>query len=291
MRSRIKHILALALALCALLACLPAMAASGGAGEAGVRIIVASPKKLTLEPEATYQLAVAAKDGAPLPQLQWTSSDPEIVSVDSQGRLTALKNGSAKIVVTSTDGTTDSSACRVTVKAAKVIPIDAPIEGNVYDYNYNRVSSSTEAAVRAYCEKLGDSRAEKMMRKAVGYVGTPYSKVDCSKLVQLTYKSRGVKLSRVSDDQAEDMYKYRREDGAAQVGDVYFMKFPAAKKCNCGSASCRRFMEIHHSAMYLGKIDGRTYVVDSSSAIGNVIIREFTSNTIAGMPVVFVAGK
>jgi len=255
-----------------------------------VRVIVVSPKKLSLMEEDTYKLTVTAKDGGYLSGLVWESDAPEVVRVDSSGNLTALKKGSAKIKVYARDGSTDSSTCRVTVDAIKKTPIKAKLEGNIYDANYNRVNSSTEAAVREYCERLGDSRIDRMLRKAVEKVGTPYSTMDCSQLSKYAYSSLGFSLPRVSDDQAEAMVKYKRDSGRPEKGDICFMKFPSVVKCSCGD-KCRRYMQVHHAAVYLGQINGRTYVVDSSSAIGNVIIREFYGNTIAGMPVVFYAGK
>ena len=258
--------------------------------EKEIRIVAVSPKKLTLTEEDTYKLTVSARDGGTLPAMVWESSDPQVASVDSSGNLTALKAGSVKIKVYSADGSTDSSTCRVKVQRIKKTPIDAELEGNIYTANYTRVSSSTEAAVREYCERLGDSRVDKMLRKAVEKVGTPYSSMDCSQLAKYAYKTMGVSIPRVSDDQAKAMADYKRESGKPEKGDLCFMKFPSVVKCPC-EGSCRRYQQVHHSALYLGQIEGRTYVVDSSSTIGNVIIREFYSNTIAGMPVVFYAGK
>ena len=258
--------------------------------EKEIRIVAVSPKKLTLTEEDTYKLTVSARDGGTLPAMVWESSDPQVVSVDSSGNLSALKAGSVKIKVYSADGSTDSSTCRVKVQRIKKTPIDAELEGNIYTANYTRVSSSTEAAVREYCERLGDSRVDKMLRRAVEKVGTPYSSMDCSQLAKYAYKTMGMSIPRVSDDQAKAMADYKRESGKPEKGDLCFMKFPSVVKCPC-EGSCRRYQQVHHSALYLGQIEGRTYVVDSSSTIGNVIIREFYSNTIAGMPVVFYAGK
>lgn len=270
--------------------CRVTVKAGEAAGGKGQRVIVLSKKKLTLTEEDTYSLTVTAKDGGSLPLLTWESSDPDVARVDSSGNVTALKAGSANIRVYSHDGSTDSSTCRIKVKAIKKTPIKASIEGNVYNANYSRVSPSTEAAVREYCERLGDSRIEKMLRRAVEQVGTPYSSMDCSQLTKYAYKSMGISLPRVSDDQAKAMAGYKRESGKPQRGDLCFMRFPGVVKCPC-DGSCRRYLQVHHAALYLGQIDGRSYVVDSSSTIGNVIIREFYSNTIAGMPVVFYAGK
>lgn len=284
MNKRILKAVTILLAALMLMGTVPAFAAGD------VRVVVVSPKKLTLGEGEQYRLTVAANDGGSLPAMVWESSDSSVVKVDGSGNLSALKAGSVKIKVYSADGSTDSSTCRVKVQRIKKTPIEAELEGNIYTANYTRVSSSTEAAVREYCERLGDSRVDKMLRRAVEKVGTPYSSMDCSQLAKYAYKTMGMSIPRVSDDQAKAMADYKRESGKPEKGDLCFMKFPSVVKCPC-EGSCRRYQQVHHSALYLGQIEGRTYVVDSSSTIGNVIIREFYSNTIAGMPVVFYAGK
>ncbi len=256
--------------------------------------------KLTLEAAYTMKAEDTAKlpagiqpEGANMPlTLLWASSDEAVLTVDPySGEITALKEGKAKVTVSAADGSAQSAACKVTVKKSGRVPIDAPIEGNVFNSSYGRMDEATEKAVRDYCEKLGKSRGEKILRTALSYLGVAYDKVDCSKLSQLAYKANGVKIARVSDEQAKDLAKYARADGVPQPGDLFFMKFPPWRTtCSCGTA-CRRYMNIHHSAMYLGDINGRTYVVDSSSYIGRVIIREYYGGMIAGMPVVFVAGR
>lgn len=55
-------------------------------------------------------------DDATFPTLVWTSSDETIVKVDENGNVTALKEGTAKITVSSTDGGGISAVCNVNVK-------------------------------------------------------------------------------------------------------------------------------------------------------------------------------
>lgn len=246
-----------------------------------------------MKAEEQAKLAVAiAPETANLPlTLVWRSSDETVLTVDQYtGEITALKEGKATVTVSAADDSARSASCKIKVKKSERIPIDAPIEGNVFSSNYGRMDVQTEKAVRDYCEKLGKSKGEKILRSALTYIGVPYDKIDCSKLSQIAYKENGIKIARVSDEQAKDLAKYIRADGVPKPGDLFFMKFPPWRTtCSCGT-SCRRYMYIHHSAMYLGNINGRTYVIDSSSYIGRVIIREFSGNMIAGMPVVFVAG-
>lgn len=248
----------------------------------------------TMKAEDTAKLAVSlSPQSANMPlTLIWTSSDESVLTVDKYtGEIAALKEGKAKVTVAAADESAKSAVCKVTVKKSGRVPIDAPIEGNVFNSNYGAMDSDTVKAVRDYCEKLGTSKGEKILRSALSYLGQPYDKIDCSKLAQLAYKENGIKIARVSDEQAKDLAKYVREDGVPKIGDIFFMKFPSWRTtCSCGT-TCRRYMNIHHSAMYLGNINGRNYVVDSSSYIGRVIIREYYGNMIAGMPVVFVAGR
>ncbi|MGE7111210.1 Ig-like domain-containing protein [Lysinibacillus sp. NPDC047702] len=52
--------------------------------------------------------------------IQWTSSDPEIASVDSNGNVIGKKAGNVTITATTTDGSNLSSTAEVTVKEAEI---------------------------------------------------------------------------------------------------------------------------------------------------------------------------
>ena len=279
-----KTTLLSALLLCVLFTALPALAAEKPELE------IADKLKLKEEESAKLTVSIDPKS-ANIPALVWKSSDDSVASVDTSGVVTAKKAGKATITVQAVDDSAEGESCALTVTAPKRTPVDGAIEGNVYNPDCVPLDDATLAAVRDYCEKLGDSKGEKAVRAALGYLGTSYNTLDCSKLAQYAYKAAGMKISRVSDEQAQDLIKGKREDGVPRVGDIFFMKFPSWRTtCSCGT-SCRRFMGIHHSAMYLGTVGGRSYVVDSSSRVGKVIIRQFSGSMIAGMPVVFVAGK
>lgn len=270
-----------------LLLCLPSVALAEEREE-GFKIQFKAGK-ITLYQEDARALAYSLEPEDSGVRLLWTSSDPAVAQVDDQGVVTALQKGSAKITAAIEDGTAKAS-CKVTVKKRNVKPIQATIEGNVYDGSYYRVSGGTEEAVRKYCERLGDGRGEKIARTAVEKLGTSYDTMDCSQLAQYAYKANGISISRTSGSQAEDMAKYEREDGKPRVGDLIFLSFPSWRSCSCGGP-CRRYRQVHHTALYLGNINGADYVVDSSSYFGNVIIRSYSGSTIAGMNIVFIAGK
>ena len=50
------------------------------------------------------------------PRLKWSSSNPNVASVDDYGTVTGLSDGVAEITVTTTDGTNLSATCQVTVE-------------------------------------------------------------------------------------------------------------------------------------------------------------------------------
>lgn len=274
--------------LLALLLSLPGAALAEGTEAAQLKITLKT-EKLTLTQEDAYTLEYTTEPENSGQSLVWASSDPEVAAVDGQGVITALKKGSAKITLSTQDGSAKAT-CKVKVKKLDITPIKATIEGNVYDGNYNRVSESAEEALRKYCERLGDSRGERVARAAVEKLGTSYSDMDCSQLSQYAYGTRRVKLPRTSGEQAEAMAAYERADGKPRVGDLIFLSFPSWRTCSCGEV-CRRYRKVHHVALYLGNVNGTDYVVDSSSYFGNVILRAYSGSTIAGMDTVFVAGR
>lgn len=66
--------------------------------------------------QADILTATVAPDDVANKTVTWTSSDPSTVAVDSTGKATALKAGTATIKVMTTDGTNISTSCNVTVK-------------------------------------------------------------------------------------------------------------------------------------------------------------------------------
>ena len=69
--------------------------------------------------KSSYKISseITAESGAEY-TAEWQSSNPKVASVDKNGKVTALKKGTAKITCTVTDsnGNTVSDACNVTVK-------------------------------------------------------------------------------------------------------------------------------------------------------------------------------
>lgn len=73
--------------------------------------------ELTLNEGETYQLTYTVlPETADAPTVEWTSSNPEIATVDENGKVTAIALGSATITVKTTDGIDIASTCNVTVQ-------------------------------------------------------------------------------------------------------------------------------------------------------------------------------
>jgi len=68
--------------------------------------------------------ATVTPDNVTSKTVNWVSSDPNIVTVDSNGKITALKAGTATITATTTDGSNLSKSCTVTVNEPTNITLD-----------------------------------------------------------------------------------------------------------------------------------------------------------------------
>ena len=90
---------------------------------------------LTLEALATYQLtATAYPNNAVDRRVSWSSSAPDIASVDDNGLITARKKGSAIVTATAMDGSDVTKKCTVTV--SNTAYICATVEAMESPHNY-----------------------------------------------------------------------------------------------------------------------------------------------------------
>lgn len=108
-----------------------------------------------------------------------------------------------------------------------------------------------------------------IVQGAAKRVGTPYSTLDCSKLVQTVYAEVGISLPRTSVEQAKYCYNngYTISASQMQPGDLIFW---SKNTCKCG-----RWQEIHHVGIYIG--NGQ--IIDASSAKGRVVLRDVWSGS------------
>lgn len=99
-----------------------------------VRFVSLSEAELLLvEGESATLRASILPEDATNQEVRWSSSDPEIASVDSEGHVLAKSKGKTKIIVQSAGGE-DRSKCTVVVKAKpkpKPVPKPSPIDSPV----------------------------------------------------------------------------------------------------------------------------------------------------------------
>ncbi len=84
----------------------------------------------------TAQLTMEAQPMSVRSCLTWSSSNPEIVSVDEQGKLTAYGFGTAEITVTAGDGSNPVVVCTVTVPEETLSIADTVVTGVNQEYQY-----------------------------------------------------------------------------------------------------------------------------------------------------------
>ena len=85
-----------------------------------VSSIVLSPTSVTLNPNGTYKFNVTVSpSNATNKGVTWSSNDTNVVSVDQNGNIKALKKGTAKIRVTAQDGSGKYAEASVTVESSK----------------------------------------------------------------------------------------------------------------------------------------------------------------------------
>lgn len=88
---------------------------------------------LTLEQGKSEKLtATVAPANAYYQTVTWSSSDEQVATVDADGNVTALKEGSAIITATATDGSGVSASCKLAAKPAGVEGVGADAAGVAY---------------------------------------------------------------------------------------------------------------------------------------------------------------
>lgn len=108
-------------------------------------IILPAEQQLALG--RTAQLTAEVLPVTAEPYLTWSSSNPEIVSVDEQGRLTAYGFGTAEISATADDGSNLSAVCTVTVPEETLSIADAVVRGVNREYQYTGMPFRPELTV------------------------------------------------------------------------------------------------------------------------------------------------
>ena len=122
-----------------------------------------------------------------------------------------------------------------------------------------------------------------IVQAAKKYIGRSYSSMDCSGLVRAAYRDCG--LSSINGLTSTGMAQKCRDMGVLftdasqlQAGDLIFFAHKDASRgegyCTdrrrCGSGRCKRWMQIHHVAIY---INGE-FLIDSTGGSNSVQIRK-----------------
>ena len=96
-----------------------------------VRSVSVSPSSLTLDQgeQDTLRVSIYPSD-ATFPEVEWTSSDPDVATVSSDGTVTAVGEGTATITAATSNGESDD--CRVTVNATTELNPSVPVLGRNY---------------------------------------------------------------------------------------------------------------------------------------------------------------
>ena len=123
----------------------------------------------------------------------------------------------------------------------------------------------------------------KIVQAAKKYIGRSYSSMDCSGLVRAAYRDYGLSsMSGLSStgmaQKCRDMNVLFTDPSQLQAGDLIFFARKDASRgagyCTdhrrCGSGRCKRWMQIHHVAIY---INGE-FLIDSTGGSNSVQIRK-----------------
>lgn len=122
-----------------------------------------------------------------------------------------------------------------------------------------------------------------IVEAAKKYIGRSYSSMDCSKLARTAYSDCGLSsmngLSSVyMAKKCEEMGVLFTDPSQLQAGDlIFFSRFDPSKGSDycgdvnrCGTGKCKRWMHIHHVAIYIND----EFLIDSTGGKNSVQIRK-----------------
>ena len=224
----------------------------------------------------------------------WKSSDKSVAMIDEYGVVVGLKKGTATITAKANDGTKNRAVCQIRVTSDRPQP-NRKINIKNCLYSGTKLTRENADDLQKYIDSLDETRhtGEAIVLSALRYTGRYYGtkegNIDCSMLLFYTGLDNRITLPRRSDWQAEALKKYEVKYTELKPGDFMFFAYKPGIVCTCSTAPhCKRYLGIHHAAVYLGKVDGVNYIVEASSKVGRVCVREWDGNSDhAGMDIVF----
>ena len=122
-----------------------------------------------------------------------------------------------------------------------------------------------------------------IVEAAKKYIGRSYSSMDCSKLARTAYNDCGLtsmngKSSVYIAKACEEMGCLFTDPSQLQAGDlIFFSRFDPSRgeeycgdRNRCGSGKCKRWLHIHHVAIYIND----EFLIDSTGGNNSVQIRK-----------------
>ena len=196
-------------------------------------------------------------------------------SIDGQLKFSDLSIGTKRIEIFCT--TKGNSEKLIFNGRFYVGATDAVLNGNAYSSSA-QLSQAARQDILAYLNGMNENSIRtKMIMEAFTKLGITYGtgsdQLDCSSLVQVAFANVGISLPRTSCLQAKFCYDKNgvipTDERAA--GDLVFF---TQKGCNCS-----RWHEIHHVAIYIGKVDDTGYYIEASSGKKKIVLRRAWGDT------------
>ena len=98
----------------------------GTEGEAPMaKTLTVAPESVTLTSIEETTLTATITPSVSSQELEWESSDPSVITVDGEGNIFPLKNGTATITAATTDGSELTAECEVTVEVPAIFEVTA----------------------------------------------------------------------------------------------------------------------------------------------------------------------
>ena len=116
------------------------------AANVAVTSVTLDKTNLELAVNGTYILkATVAPNNASNNEVTWSSSDATVAKVEGEGKVTALKDGTATITVTAKDGSGKTASCKVTVSNVSAITLDKTSMELAVNGTHTLVATTTPA--------------------------------------------------------------------------------------------------------------------------------------------------
>ncbi len=145
--------------------------------EISVSTIVLGKTNLTLEEGDNYIVsAVVVPSNATNQNIKWSSSNTAVATVDTTGKVTAVKAGIATITATAADGSEKKASCTVTVKSVtppttEAPTTEAPTTEEPVTPPVEKPTPKVDVTYHTHIQTLGDTQGTKKNGEMAGTSG------------------------------------------------------------------------------------------------------------------------